>query len=92
MKYSNFTSDVELDILRYDCCAKKKKSTSHRSRRHYRFSKHPACTRNLSGSGLEVLVLVSERYQKDVYYPSYSLTHHLQRYDDGLASEIQKSR
>lgn len=48
--------------------------------------------RDIYKQGLKVLLLAKERFQKAVEYRSYRLVHKFQRYDDEVASEIQRVR
>lgn len=50
------------------------------------------CKQTNSVSGLNVLIPVSERFRTAVDYSSYKLILKSQRYDDDVASEMQRMR
>lgn len=90
--YSNLTTYYRSDISRHDRRRDEKRSRRYCSIRRYHSTTLTACKRDLSESGLEVVVPVSKRYLKAVDYHSYRLTHRSQQHEDDMHSKIQYMR
>lgn len=92
MVYSTFTALDELEIRRHRHDLGEERSRCHLDRPHHRSPTHLAQKRIYSESGINVLIPVNARYQTAVDYRSYRLIRKSQRYDEDVASEMQKMR
>lgn len=90
--HSNYAPSEESEFSRHNRFHQKRRSRCHLSRRHYRSPTIPTRRGDLLEYGLNVFVPVYERYQMAVNYFLYRLVPKFQRFDDVLASEIQKMR
>lgn len=80
----------ELDTRRDDRRCQERSNKRHRSWRHHRSPSPPTSRWVFSESGIKVRLLGNKRYQKAIDYCAYRCIYKTQRYDDVLASKIQK--
>lgn len=80
----------ESDFHHYVSSQKDRTSRHNHSLRHYHFHSAEIDNQACTVFGLNLLVTVSVRYRTAVTYRYNRLTHKRERYDGGLAAELQR--